>query len=119
MGQNKTATEPSTTATPTAQESTMPTASPLAEVASVTVTNDGFNPKTLTIKTGTKVVWANKSDGTVNVSSDNHPAHLLYLFLNLGSFGKGESVEVVVEKTGTYTYHNHLNPSQKGTIIAE
>lgn len=121
---NKTTVQPTTIATATPTSTTGTTASPSAVptntiVANVTVTNDGFSPKTLTVKTGTKVVWTNKSDGTVNVSSDNHPTHLLYPFLNLGSFAVGSSVEVVVEKAGTYTYHNHLNPSQKGTIIAE
>jgi len=120
MGGNKTTIQPTVTASPTATKtSAMPSASPMAEAGSVTVTNDGFSPKTLTIKAGTKVVWTNKSDKTANVSSDNHPTHLLYPFLNLGSFGVGSSVEVVVEKAGTYTYHNHLNPNQKGTIIAE
>lgn len=107
------------TPSPTSQETT--TASPSAKVeeGNVTVNVDGFSPKTLTIKVGTKVTWANKSGATTNVSSDNHPTHLLYPFLNLGAFDDGSSVNVTFDKAGTYTYHNHLNTSQKGTVIVK
>lgn len=106
------------TPAPTSQAAT---ASPSAKVeeGNVTVTADGFNPQTLTIKVGTKVTWTNKSGATANVSSDNHPTHLLYPFLNLGSFADGSSVNVTFDKAGTFTYHNHLNPSQKGTVVAQ
>ncbi len=107
--------------TPVATSQETATASPSAKVeeASVTVTANGFAPQTLKIKTGTKVTWTNKSGATANVSSDNHPTHLLYPFLNLGSFDDGSSVNVTFDKAGTFTYHNHLNPSQKGTVVVE
>lgn len=85
----------------------------------VSVTSSGFEPSEIKVKAGTKITWINKSGGTANVDSDIHPTHLLFPFLNLGNFDNDESVSVVVEKAGTYTYHNHLNPNQKGTIIAE
>lgn len=83
----------------------------------VTVTADGFNPDTITINAGDKVVWKNESGTTVTVNSDLHPTHLLWPFLNLGAFDNGSSVSVVFDKAGTYTYHNHLNASQKGTVV--
>ncbi len=85
----------------------------------VDVTSSGFTPKEVKIKAGTRVVWTNKSGTAVTVNSDPHPTHTLWPFLNLGSFDDGSSVSVVFEKTGTYTYHNHFNPEQKGTIIVE
>jgi plastocyanin len=87
--------------------------------ANVTVDANGFNPQTLTIKRGTRVVWTNKSGGPVTVNSDVHPTHLLFPFLNLGEFNDGSSVSVVFDKSGRYTYHNHLNPSQTGTVIVQ
>ncbi len=87
--------------------------------AIVTVTTSGFVPQTLTIKAGTKVVWMNKSGGTVTVNSAVHPTHLVYPPLNLGEFGDGSSVQLGFDKPGTYKYHNHLNPSQTGTIVVE
>lgn len=87
--------------------------------AIVTVTASGFAPQTLTIKAGTKVVWMNKSGTAVTVNSAVHPTHLVYPPLNLGEFGDGSSVQLVFDKPGTYKYHNHLNPSQTGTIVVE
>lgn len=99
--------------TPTAVETNK------TESASVDVTSSGFVPQTITIKAGKRVVWNNKSGGPVTVNSDSHPTHLLFPFLNLGEFDDGSSVSVVFEKAGKYTYHNHLNPSQTGTVTVE
>lgn len=85
----------------------------------VTVTSNGFEPKDLSIKARTQVVWTNKSGEPVTVNSDNHPTHLLWPFLNLGEFDNGQSVSVVFPKSGKYTYHNHLNPSQTGSVTVK
>ncbi|MBI4089639.1 MAG: cupredoxin domain-containing protein [Candidatus Levybacteria bacterium] len=86
--------------------------------ATVTVGPAGFEPQSQTVKVGTKVVWTNKSGADdVTVNSDEHPTHLIYPPLNLGQFNDQSSVELVFDKEGAYNYHNHLNPSQKGTII--
>lgn len=85
----------------------------------VSVTANGFEPQTVTVKKGQRVVWANKSGGPVTVNSDSHPTHLKWPFLNLGTSDDGASVSVVFEKAGTYTYHNHLDTSQVGTVIVE
>ena len=87
--------------------------------SSVSITSSGFEPATVKIKAGTRVVWTNKSGGPVTVNSDPHPTHTLWPFLNLGKFDDGGSVSVVFEKPGTYTYHNHFNPEQKGTVVVE
>lgn len=103
------------------KESPTPTSSPSAQLEErkVDVTKTGFEPEELRIKKGTKAVWENKSGGVANVSSTPHPIHSDFPFLNLGNFEDGSSVEVVFEKAGTYTYHNHLNSSQTGTVIVE
>jgi plastocyanin len=85
----------------------------------INVTKNGFEPKELTVKTGTRVIWINKSGEPATVNSDNHPSHLLFSFLNLGEFNDGSSVQVIFDKSGVYTYHNHLNPNQTGTITVE
>ncbi len=96
-----------------------PTPAKTIEGKEVAVTNIGFEPQTVTIKAGQRVIWTNKSGASVTVNSDSHPTHLLWPFLNLGQFADGSSVSVVFEKAGKYTYHNHLNPSQTGTVIVE
>lgn len=87
--------------------------------ATVTVTKDGFQPKEITIKVGEKVTWVNKSGEEVSINSAVHPTHLVYPPLNLGSVADGASVSLVFPKAGTYKYHNHLNPSQFGTVVVE
>ncbi len=85
----------------------------------VTVTKDGFSPSTITIKAGTRVIWMNKNAGNVTVNSAVHPTHLVYPKLNLGAFENGSSVQLVFDTVGTYSYHNHFNPSQTGTVIVK
>jgi len=85
----------------------------------ITLTKSGFEPSELKIKAKTLVVWINKSGNPATINSDNHPTHLLYPFLNLGEFADGSSIQVMFDKPGRYTYHNHLNPTQKGTVLVE
>jgi plastocyanin len=89
------------------------------ETTTVTLTEDGFSPATVTIQKGETVVWVNESGGTATVNSDTHPTHRNYKPLNLDQFSPGESPSLVFDESGTYTYHNHLNPSQTGTVIVE
>ncbi len=85
----------------------------------VTLTQDGFSPATLTIKVGTKVTWINKSGGDATVNSNPHPAHTNYTPLNLGGFSNGGTLSLTFNKAGTYGYHNHLSASQIGTIVVQ
>lgn len=96
-----------------------PTPAKPVEGKDVAVTNKDFEPQTITIKKGQRIVWTNNSGTDVTVNSDAHPTHLLWPFLNLGQFANGSSVSVVFEKAGKYTYHNHFNASQIGTVIVE
>jgi len=85
----------------------------------VTFTASGFNPQTITVKIGTRVIWSNKSGATGTINSDNYPTNLLFPFLNLGRFNDGSRMSTLFNKLGKYTYHNQLNPTQKGTVIVK
>jgi plastocyanin len=89
------------------------------EEVTVTLTKEGFSPSTVNIKAGAKVIWLNQSGTTATVNSADHPTHLKYPPLNLGSFVSGASLFLTFNTPGTYKYHNHLNASQFGTIIVE
>jgi plastocyanin len=91
----------------------------VGEETKVTLTNSGFAPSTLRVKAGTKVIWENKSQRMATVDSDIHPTHRLYPFLNLGNFSPGENLSVTFDKADTFTYHNHINSSQTGTVVVE
>src|ERR1035437_1220598 len=87
----------------------------------ITLTNSGFTPLTLTINKGERVIWLNNSGVVGTVNSDNYPTNLLYPFLNFGQFNDGSSFSTIFAKPGTYTYYNFLsqNQNQKGTIIVK
>lgn len=104
---------------PSPSESASPSGVMEDKKETVTLNANGFSPANLTIKTGTTVIWTNKSGQEGNVSSDPHPIHTNYPPLNLGSFANGDSVSLTFDKAGTYGYHDHLNPSFKGTIIVQ
>ncbi len=108
--------------TPSSSEATQPTSSPsgtIAEENSVTLTSSGFSPATLTVKAGAKVTWTNKSGGAAIIASNPHPTHTDYPPLNLGTFQDGGTLSLTFNKAGTYGYHNHLDPSQTGTIVVK
>ncbi len=85
----------------------------------VMVTVHGFVPEKLTVKKGTYINFVNLSDTeSVDVESDDHPTHKKFPQLNIGPIKNGfTSALVKYDTPGTYTYHNHLNPNMKGTII--
>lgn len=90
-----------------------------AEEVTITLTKNGWSPETLTIKAGQVVTWVNTSGHDATVNSDPHPTHTDYLPLNLGGFSNGQALSLAFPKKGTYGYHDHLNPRNKGTIIVK
>ncbi len=104
----------------TSNSTPTPTATQQAENATViTLTKTGFTPNNITVKAGTTVKWVNNSGAVGQVDSDPHPVHTSYPAMNFQPFSEGSSVELVFDKAGTYHYHNHLNPSQTGTITVQ
>lgn len=106
---------------PTTNNSTLSSPSSNQDLGTnvVTFTKDGFSPSPLTIKAGEKVTWINKSGTAATVNSDPHPVHTNYTPLNLGSFSDGQTLSLTFDKPGTYGYHDHFNPSLKGTIVVQ
>lgn len=118
---NKNKTSPTPPSQTTIESTPVPTsASQTAnQQNTVTLTQDGFSPATLTVKIGETVTWVNKSGTDATVNSDPHPIHTAYSPLNLNSFSNGGTLSLKFDKPGTYGYHNHLNASQKGTIVVQ
>lgn len=106
--------------TPTPQPTPSPTISAVTTNENmIDLTDAGYSPSTITIAVGDVVTWTNKSAGTATVSSDDHPTHTKYAPLNLGKFEPGSTHSLNFDTAGTYTYHNHLNATQVGTIIVK
>lgn len=93
----------------------------IAAVESVTITytNGGFSPKSVTVKTGGTVTVKNDSSRNVQFDSDPHPAHTDNEELNAEIIKAGASETFTVKQTGTFGYHNHLNASETGTIVVQ
>lgn len=91
----------------------------VASADTITYSDDGFSPATLTVKAGNAITIKNTGSGNMSFNSDPHPTHTSFPELNLGPIGAGESKTLTLSKAGTYTYHNHLKASQKGTIVVE
>lgn len=89
----------------------------------INATGSGFEPSSATVKSGETITWVNKTSGTVEVGSNNHPTHTLNQEITGGKFtielSPGESETVTVTKAGSWGYHNHLKPSDGGTVIVE
>lgn len=105
-----------TTTTPTATEGSPAT---VRAEETITLTSNGYSPASLTVKVSTKVIFVNKSGKTATIDSDPHPVHTSFPALNLGAFKDGETLIFTFDKAGTYGYHNHLNATQKGTIVVQ
>jgi plastocyanin len=88
-------------------------ASPAGAVTSrVSITNTGFRPPTLTIKTGDSVTWTNKSNKNHQVVS------------NSGAFASPvlapqKSYTFTFRASGRYRYHDGLHPTLKGIVIVQ
>ncbi len=84
----------------------------------VAYTNTGFTPNTVTVKVGTAVTFVNQSTSALWVASAVHPTHqLLPGFDELKSVNSGGSYTYVFAKVGTWKYHNHVNPSDIGSVV--
>ncbi len=89
------------------------------ESVEVDYTSSGFSPATVTIKKGGTVRFVNKSGSSMDVASNPHPIHTDYPGFDQGKSdarGKDE-YDFTFEKVGTWGYHNHLNPSDGGTVV--
>lgn len=97
------------------------TNSAASSTGSSAITFDGsqFSPATLTVKSGTEVTIKNTSSGDLQMDSNPHPVHTDDTDLNVGLFSAGQSKTFTVTKTGSFGYHDHLDPSIQGQITIE
>lgn len=86
----------------------------------VIYTDSGYSPSVLTVKAGATVTFKNESSGALWTASNPHPIHT-----NLSEFDAktavppAESYSFTFTKVGQWSYHNHLRPSDGGTIFVE
>ena len=106
---------------PTGEEVSI-TTPPVAESAAktITYTDSGFSPTALTIKVGDTVVFKNNGGEDFWPASGPHPTHTNYPeFDAKKAISSGGSYSFTFTRTGSWKYHNHLNPGSTGTITVQ
>ncbi len=80
--------------------------------ATQTILIQGFNfiPATVTIPTGTKVIWTNQ---------DSVPHQIKSVSFNSQPLNTGDSFSFTFTKKGTYNYTCAIHPSMKGSIVVQ
>lgn len=88
-------------------------------IVEVDYTNSGFSPATITVKKGTTVKFVDKSGVPMSIASNPHPTHTDYPGFDQGkSDAKGkEDYSFTFDKVGTWGFHDHLRPSNGGTVV--
>ncbi|OHA25032.1 MAG: hypothetical protein A3D52_00625 [Candidatus Taylorbacteria bacterium RIFCSPHIGHO2_02_FULL_44_36] len=93
-----------------------------------TNTNSGYSPSILTVKKGETVTFKNQSSQSMWTASAVHPTHRAYptsggclgsTFDACAGVQSGNSWSFKFDISGTWKYHNHLNPGDTGTIVVE
>lgn len=109
-----------------AKYTTKPTTKPqgtaiILPAAQVGIQATGFTPATIKIKKGQAVTWINQDTKPHQIESDPYPtAAALPGFKAEVPSQKGESYGYTFDKSGTFTYHDRLDPMKlKGIVIVE
>lgn len=136
---NATTTQPTENTEATSSPGTQPTATTSdgqsgqqadRPAATVTYENGTFSPQEVTVQKGETVRFVSQG-GAMWVGVDQHPTHTQYDGTNLqehcqdpstDSFDQceiGQRFSFTFDKTGQFDYHNHVNPSARGTVIVQ
>lgn len=98
------------------------TQSPRASTKKAVVIYDGlqFQPPTISITAGTRVVFENQSSEEFWPASNDHPTHQRLSGFDAGkAIAADASYEFQFDKPGDWGYHNHLQPTQTASITVQ
>jgi plastocyanin len=86
----------------------------------VSMTDLGFVPASVTVKTGAEVTFVNDGQALHWPASDVHPTHDLLSGFDAGrGLNTAESYSFVFKQKGTWGFHDHLFSDLKGEVIVE
>ena len=84
----------------------------------VHVTDEGFEPRSITVEAGRTVVFENVGDEAHWPASDDHPTHQEYPgFDPRKPVPPGEEWSFTFDRPGEWRYHDHMNPYLTGEIV--
>lgn len=87
-----------------------------SERMTVTITSNGFEPSTLTVKKNTVITVKNESGRTAQFASNEHPSHRDNPEMNIKTLAPGESDSYTATAVGKWGFHDHFDETQTGTI---
>jgi len=118
--------------TPPASKSPSAVSTPAVSNATVTITENGYEPKTVTVLKGGTVTWTNNTDLPNWPATAMHPTHEKYPGSSITKCGtaeqgtifdacrglkKGESFSFTFNNVGEWGYHDHVNAKMFGKVI--
>lgn len=84
----------------------------------VNITNNSFDPATITIKAGSTVTWVNTDTAPHRVASNPFPENNgLADFDSRNPIGPNSMYSFKFDKTGTFDYHDQYHPTVNGSVI--
>ena len=101
---------------------------PSGQTFTIAIDKTGFTPGQLGIKAGDTVVFTNRDTSPHWSASNPHPIHNGYpekggciesTFDACKPLAQGEQFKFTFLYTGTWCYHDHLNPSLTGCITVQ
>ncbi len=119
---------------PQAKEEQELTANGITVTPVIAYTDQGYAPKTYTIKAGDTVTFVNHSSTPTWSATALHPSHTLYPGSSFSKCGTDQEPGIfdacrgieangewtfTFQEKGTWNYHDHLSPTRFGTIIVE
>jgi plastocyanin len=84
-----------------------------AAPGAIGIDNFTFNPKSVTVKAGTTIVWTNRDDIPHGIASANSA------FKKSKALDTDDSFSFTFTAPGTYQYFCYLHPTMTGTIVVE
>lgn len=106
--------------TPESTVSSALSVTPIVSASVIKYTDNGFDPKTITVKAGSPVTFVNESSKQMWVASNPHPVHTdLTGFDMKKGVAQGGTYTFTFTKAGNWGFHDHLNPSDTGVVVAE
>ena len=91
----------------------------LTRSATITITNDGMQPDSLLISSGTQVTWTNTDSSAHQIAADPYPKNDSIPGFNSNNLLLSkDSYSFTFVQPGTYHYHDQLNPlTLMGTVV--
>ncbi len=90
------------------------------QTLTVTYSDAGYSPRTITIKVGDSVSFVNNSTHGMWTASNPHPQHTDFsAFDAKRAYVAGESYSFTFAKAGTFNYHNHVRSFDQGTVVVK